>query len=118
MSYYGVTCNVRKVSSLNVRCRLPFSLQLRIQAADQLGEAVTEVLFWDGPETGIATYKYEVAKDFVNCECCFDNPIPQVSFALQIVEVVKTKAISFYIANLLMIYFKGCGNKIFTKACR
>jgi hypothetical protein len=58
---------------------LSLSVQLRIQAADQSGEAVTEVLFWDGPETAIATYKYEIPREFENCVCCFDNPIPKVS---------------------------------------
>ena len=53
-------------------------LQFKLRAANQNGEAVTEVLFWDGPERGIATYKYEVEKDFENCGCCFTNPIPKV----------------------------------------
>lgn len=39
---------------------------------------MTEVLFWDGPESGIATYKYEEEKEFQNCICCFTSPIPEV----------------------------------------
>lgn len=53
--------------------------QFRLQAAGQDGEAVTEILFWDGPEKGIATYKYQPEAEFVNCDCCFVDPVPQVS---------------------------------------
>lgn len=39
---------------------------------------MTEILFWDGPEKGIATYKYQTEAEFVNCDCCFVDPIPRV----------------------------------------
>lgn len=45
---------------------------------------MTEILFWDGPENGIATYKYEVEKEFENCVCCFTNPIPAVSHTIMV----------------------------------
>ena len=34
---------------------LPY--QFTLKSADQNGEAVTEMLFWDGPDTGLASYK-------------------------------------------------------------
>lgn len=55
-----------------------YHFQFRLQAAGQDGEAVTEILFWDGPEEGIATYKYQQEAEFVSCDCCYVDPIPQV----------------------------------------
>ena len=64
-------------------------MQFKLRAANQNGEAVTEVLFWDGPERGIATYKYEVEKEFENCVCCFTNPIPKVGTSEMTFNVMK-----------------------------
>ncbi|KAK3104702.1 hypothetical protein FSP39_008103 [Pinctada imbricata] len=51
--------------------------EFTLKAADQDGEAVTEILFWDGPEEGIASHKHQLLNVvFDNCECCFVNPIP------------------------------------------
>lgn len=62
-------------------------LQVRLQAAGQDGEAVTEILFWDGPEEGISTYKYQPEAEFVNCGCCYVEPIPQVNSRLHVLTI-------------------------------
>lgn len=60
-----------------------YHFQFRLQAAGQDGEAVTEILFWDGQEEGIATYNYQPEAEFVNCDCCYVDPIPQVCVKFQ-----------------------------------
>ena len=56
---------------------LPY--QFTLKAADQNGEAVTEMLFWDGPDTGLASYKDPgESVVFENCGCCFADLIPMV----------------------------------------
>ncbi|VDI67222.1 Hypothetical predicted protein [Mytilus galloprovincialis] len=49
-----------------------------VKPAKGHGIAVTEILFWDGPDTDIATYEYEEDIDWAStvCQCCLLNPVP------------------------------------------
>ena len=44
------------------------------------GIAVTEILFWDGPDTVITTYEYKEDIDWASnvCQCCLIEPVPEV----------------------------------------
>lgn len=61
---------------------------------------MTEILFWDGPENGIATYKYEVEKEFENCVCCFTNPIPAVSQTITVYLFNTVESLEFSVAQV------------------
>ncbi|KAK6174798.1 hypothetical protein SNE40_013376 [Patella caerulea] len=49
--------------------------QFEVQAADGDGNAVTSILFWDGPETSITDYDYTKEPDWTQeiCSCCRTN---------------------------------------------
>ena len=54
--------------------------QVSIKAAEGEGVAVTGVMLWDGPIDGIATYDYITEEDWTKniCDCCLEDPIPEV----------------------------------------
>ncbi|CAC5412724.1 unnamed protein product [Mytilus coruscus] len=49
-----------------------------VKPANGHGIAVTEILFWDGQDTSIATYEYEEPFNWASsvCQCCLLDPIP------------------------------------------
>ncbi|KAK3101942.1 hypothetical protein FSP39_007535 [Pinctada imbricata] len=49
--------------------------QVQIKCANGSGNAVTGVMFWDGPESSISPYKYQRDIEFPNCQCCLKLPI-------------------------------------------
>ncbi|XP_076086943.1 uncharacterized protein LOC143057517 [Mytilus galloprovincialis] len=52
---------------------------ISVKPAKGHGIAVTEILFWDGPDTSIATYEYEEEVDWslTVCQCCLIEPVPE-----------------------------------------
>ncbi|VDI73733.1 Hypothetical predicted protein, partial [Mytilus galloprovincialis] len=62
----GSACPSRHISMISVK------------PAHGHGIAVTEILFWDGMDTSIATYEYEEPVDWASsvCQCCLLDPIP------------------------------------------
>ncbi|XP_076087285.1 uncharacterized protein LOC143057777 [Mytilus galloprovincialis] len=52
---------------------------ISVKPAKGNGIAVTEILFWDGPETNIASYEYEEDVDWASsvCQCCLLDPVPE-----------------------------------------
>ncbi|XP_062596534.1 uncharacterized protein LOC134257978, partial [Saccostrea cucullata] len=65
--------------------------KFRLRAADKDGDAVTEILFWDGPERGFATFKYTEEKEFIGCGCCYDNPIPKMCEGCNCTDYILNK---------------------------
>ena len=53
-----------------------------MKAAGGEGIAVTGIMFWDGPEDGIATYNYKEEEDWTKsvAECCLLDVIPLVKY--------------------------------------
>ncbi|KAK3101936.1 hypothetical protein FSP39_007496 [Pinctada imbricata] len=49
--------------------------EVQIKCANGSGNAVTQVMFWDGPESAISPYNYQRDIEFANCECCLRVPI-------------------------------------------
>ncbi|XP_052081237.1 uncharacterized protein LOC127719261 [Mytilus californianus] len=51
---------------------------ISVKPANGHGIAVTEILFWDGQDTSIATFQYEEPVDWASsvCQCCLLKPIP------------------------------------------
>ena len=43
-----------------------------IRAADGAGQAVTSVMFWDGPDDYVTHYDFTVPDRTPYCDCCYD----------------------------------------------
>ncbi|VDI71255.1 Hypothetical predicted protein, partial [Mytilus galloprovincialis] len=52
---------------------------ISVKPAKGHGIAVTEILFWDGPDTVITTYEYKEDIDWASnvCQCCLIEPVPE-----------------------------------------
>ncbi|XP_076085497.1 uncharacterized protein LOC143056293 [Mytilus galloprovincialis] len=67
--------------------------QISIQAASGEGYAVTEVMLWEGPVDGIATYNHYRESDWTQevCSCCFITPIPENCTACNCTKYLSDK---------------------------
>ncbi|VDI16055.1 Hypothetical predicted protein [Mytilus galloprovincialis] len=67
--------------------------QVSIQAASGDGHAVTEVMLWEGPVDGIATYNHYRESDWTQevCSCCFITPIPENCTACNCTKYLSDK---------------------------
>ncbi|CAG2237324.1 unnamed protein product [Mytilus edulis] len=67
--------------------------EVYIQAASGKGHAVTEVMLWEGPVDGIATFNHYRESDWTQefCSCCFITPIPENCTACNCTKYLSDK---------------------------